>query len=109
MLYNGCLKFIKQARLGIETKNIELKNTNLNKAQAIIRELMVTLDRSMPISESFLPLYDFINRQLIDANVKNDLKALSEAETLVTEFRDTWKEVIKSNRIQQHAASGGRV
>lgn len=106
MLYNGCLKFIKHARLGIETKNIEMKNTNLNKAQAIIRELMITLDRSMPISESFLPLYDFINLQLIDANVKNDLNALAEAESLVTEFRDTWKEVIKMNRVKQHAVGG---
>ena len=39
MLYNGCLKFLNQAKKGIETKDIELKNTNIQKAQNILREL----------------------------------------------------------------------
>ena len=52
MLYNGCLKFLNQAKKGIETNNIELKNTNIQKAQNILRELMVTLDMSQSVSES---------------------------------------------------------
>lgn len=109
MLYNGCLKFIRLGKKGIEMNNLEMKNKNLVNAQAIISEFIATMDRSIPITHQFLPLYDFINRLLIQANIKNDIKALEDAESLVVEFRDTWKEVLKKTRVQQHAASGGRV
>lgn len=102
MLYNGCLKFIKYARKGIEAEDYQLKNTNIQKAQKIIQELMVTLDPKAEITKQLLPLYDYINSRLMDANIKNDLEILAEAYGLVEEFRDTWKEVIKKTRIQQY-------
>lgn len=102
MLYNGCLKFIKFSKQAIEEKNYEAKNTNIQKAQRIIQELMVTIDQEAPIAKEMLPIYDFINRRLMDANIKNDLPALEEATELVTEFRDTWKEVIKQARQKQY-------
>ena len=55
------------------------------------------------ISQQMLPLYDYMYRRLTDANVKNDVAILDEVEGLVTEFRDTWKEVIKITRQQQYA------
>src|SRR6478609_2255117 len=68
MLYNGCLKFIKLARTGIQEKNIELKNTNLLKAQNIIQELMITLDTNVQVAKSMMAMYDYINQRLIEAN-----------------------------------------
>ncbi|KAA0548797.1 flagellar export chaperone FliS [Bacillus sp. BGMRC 2118] len=106
MLYNGCLKFIHIAKKGIEDKNIELKNTNIQKAQKIIQELMVTLNMEAEISKQLLPMYDYINRRLIDANIKNDTAILDEVEGFVTEFRDTWKEVIQKNRQRQYGNTG---
>ncbi|MRH41979.1 flagellar export chaperone FliS [Aquibacillus halophilus] len=102
MLYNGCLKFIKIAKRGMEEKNYEQKNTNIQKTQRIIQELMVTLDQDSAVAKEMMPLYDYINRQLMDANIKNDQAMLDEVAELVTEFRDTWKEVIKLNRQQQY-------
>ncbi|TCP26034.1 flagellar protein FliS [Scopulibacillus darangshiensis] len=107
MLYNGCLKFINKGREGISGRNIEMKNTNLIKAQAIVQELIVTLDQGQPVADMMLPLYDYINRRLMEANVQSDAAILDEVEGLVTEFRDTWKQVIQSNRVKQHAARGG--
>jgi flagellar secretion chaperone FliS len=106
MLYNGCLKFMKLARKGIEEKNIELKNTNLQKAQNIISELMVTLNMDLEVSKNLMSMYDYINRQLMEVNIKNDLDILTEVEGYVTEFRDTWKQVIQLNRQQQHSQGG---
>ena len=102
MLYNGCLKFIKQAKKGMESNNIELKNTNIQKAQKIISELMVTLDQNAAVSEEMMSLYDYINRRLIEANIQNDAEILNEAFGLVEEFRDTWKEVLKQTRQKQY-------
>ncbi|WP_453993462.1 flagellar export chaperone FliS [Bacillus nitroreducens] len=106
MLYNGCLKFIKLARKAMEEKNIEAKNTNLQKAQNIIREFMVTLDMNVDVSKNMMAMYDYMNRRLMEANLKNDLAILDEVEGLVTEFRDTWKQVIQQNRQRQHGQGG---
>lgn len=105
MLYNGCLKFIRFAKKGIEDKNIEVKNVNLQKAQRIIQELMVTLNPEAEITKEMMPLYDYINHRLIEANINNSLEILDEVEGLVTEFRDTWKEVLKQVRVSQSTGS----
>ncbi|MFZ0368804.1 MAG: flagellar export chaperone FliS [Halobacillus sp.] len=107
MLYNGCLKFIKTAKKAIENHDIEKKNTNIQKAQKIIRELMVTMDQDYEVAKDIMPLYDYMNRRLMEANITNDLGILEEVQGLTEEFRDTWKEVIlQTRRVQQ--GQGGR-
>jgi flagellar secretion chaperone FliS len=106
MLYNGCLKFINHAKNAIQLKDIETKNTNILKAQKIVHELMVTLDMDIEVSQSMMSLYDYMNRRLIEANIKNDTAILEEVEVLVTDFRDTWKQVIQMNRQKQHSQGG---
>ncbi|WP_252502412.1 flagellar export chaperone FliS [Sporosarcina sp. Marseille-Q4943] len=103
MLYNGCLKFILQAKKALEQGNIEEKNTATQKAQAIVSELMITLDMSVPVSENMMVLYDFVNNRLIEGNIKNDIALYDEAAGIITEFRDTWKQVIQINRTKQYA------
>jgi flagellar secretion chaperone FliS len=106
MLYNGCLKFIKLARKAIEENNIPARNENLIKAQNIIRELMVTLNMEYDVAKPMMTMYDYIYRRLVEANVKNDAAILDEVEGYVTEFRDTWKQVIQLNRQRQYAQGG---
>ncbi|RRN74881.1 flagella export chaperone FliS [Peribacillus simplex] len=106
MLYNGCIKFIMLGKKAIEEGNIEAKNTNIIKAQNIVHELMVTLNMDVEVSKEMMSLYDFMNRCLIEANMKNDVAALEEVEGLVTDFRNTWKEVIQMNRKKQFTQSG---
>ncbi|MBS4174146.1 flagellar export chaperone FliS [Bacillus sp. FJAT-49736] len=108
MLYNGCIKFINLGKTAIEKKNIQEKNTNIQKAQNIIHELMVTLKMDYEVSKKMMSLYDYINRRLIEANLKNNIAILDEVEELVIEFRDTWKEVIHRNRQQQYGGKGGQ-
>ena len=102
MLYNGCLKFMAKAKQAILNKHYEEKNTNIQKSQKIIRELMVTLNMDYDVSKNMMSLYEFINQCLTEANIKNDAGKLEEAEALVIEFRDTWKQVVQLNRQQQY-------
>ncbi|MEL4024114.1 flagellar export chaperone FliS [Lysinibacillus endophyticus] len=101
MLYNGCLKFLTKAKTAIDEKNIPEKNTNIQKAQAIISELMITLNMDVAISKQLYSLYDYMNRRLIEANIKSDTAIIDEVMELTTEFRDTWKQVIQITRQQQ--------
>lgn len=103
MLYNGCLKFIHQAKKATEVNNIEMRNTNVQKAQAIIWELMSTLNMDVEVSKEMYNLYEYMHSQLTQANIKNDVAILDEVEGLTKEFRDTWKEVIQINRKQQYS------
>jgi flagellar secretion chaperone FliS len=106
MLYNGCLKFINLAKQAIQSEDIQAKNTNIQKAQNIVQELMVTLNMDLEVSKNMMSLYDYMNRRLIDANIKNDTAILDEVEGLVTDFRDTWKQVIQVNRQKQYSQGG---
>lgn len=105
MLYNGCIKFINQGLKALENQNHEIKNVNLQKAQDIIRELMITLDPEVELSKQLMPLYDYIHHLLQEGNIKNDADSVEEALGLVTEFRDTWREVMKleANNYEQGA------
>lgn len=102
MLYNGCLKFIQQAKNALDSGNVQEMNTYAQKAQTIISELMLTLDTSYPVSQDMLILYEFANSRLIDGNIKKDSALFEEASDIITEFRDTWKQVIQINRQKQY-------
>ena len=105
MLYNGCIKFIHQAKKAIEVKDISNRNKYVQKAQAILNELMATLNMDIPISKEMFNLYDYMYYQLTQANINNDAAILDEVEGLVVEFRDTWKQVIQMNRQKQYTGN----
>lgn len=94
MLYNGCIKFINIAELAMEDKDISKANENIQKAQAIINELNITLNMDIEISENLRTLYDFVNSRLVDANISKDRKPLEDAKGIVTDMRDTWKQAM---------------
>lgn len=101
MLYDGCLKFMRQAKVFIEDKNIEGAHVSITKAQAIIEELDMTLNMDIPISESLRPLYQFMTEQLIEANIKKDAQYIDTIYPMVEELRDTWKEAMRRAKIER--------
>ena len=101
MLYDGAIKFCNIADSGLDTKDYELVNTNIQKAQRIIGELNNTLDMRYPVSTDFERIYDYIMRLLIEANIKKDKEKLSQAREEIRNIRGTWLEVVKN-------AKGGR-
>ncbi len=90
MLFEGAIKFVRLARRSIEEKDIVGANHNLTRAQAIITELDQSLDMSYDVSENLSGVYDFIYRQLVDANIKKDVTSLDVAEAMLEDLKDTW-------------------
>lgn len=97
MLYDGAIKFCKMAKLGIEQKNIETANNNLIKVQNIIQELKLSLDMKAggDLSETLDALYEYMLRRLIEANMKKDIKIISEVQKNLEELREAWVEAVK--------------
>ncbi len=98
MLYDGAVKFIKKGIKSIEENNIQSAHESLVRAQEIVSHLNETLDTGYELSGRLALLYDYINRRLIEANIKKDGEILNEALDLISQLRDTWKEAIKISR-----------
>lgn len=96
MLFNAEIKNIKKAIICIKNRDVVNSHNCLKKAQDIITELIVSLDETYQISKELKPLYLFIKRELIAANINKDMEKLEKLLPIVTELRDTWKE---ANRI----------
>jgi flagellar protein FliS len=99
MLYEGAIKFCNKAIYAIENQDIEGRNLNFKKAQKIITELRMTLDFKYPVAQDFDVVYEYIYRCLVDANIKQDITIAEEALRYIREMRDTWKEVMRRNKI----------
>ncbi len=100
MLYDGCIKFCNIALGALEKNDIQKANNNIIKAERIIAEFRSTLDFKYPVAQDFERVYDWIYRRMIEANIKKDAEILEDATRLVREMRDTWKEVMRLNRVK---------
>ncbi len=95
MLYNGLIRFIMLAQKSIDDSDVEKCHTSIVRAQDILQEFQNTLDMKFEISESLALLYDYMNRRLIDANIKKDRDILEEVLGFARELRDTWSLAMK--------------
>lgn len=94
MLYNGAIKFAKQAKASISQNKMDKANEYCLRVQGILYELMSTLNKEYPITQDFLRMYEYMLHRSIEANVRKDIAILDEVEDLFVQFRDTWKEAM---------------
>lgn len=95
MLYNGLVKFLNFSIQGIEEKSIEKANNYILRSQDIIEEFNRTLDMDYEVSSGLSALYDYMNRRLIEANIKKDKAIVEEVRGYAEELRDTWAQAMK--------------
>ena len=100
MLCEGAVKFAKFGRQALIDKDIKKANDNIIRTEDIFYELMSSLDVSKggEWAPSLLAVYDFINRRLIDANIKKDVKIMDEIIPLIEDVKDTWMQAYKLSK-----------
>lgn len=100
MLLDGSVRFARLARQAIIDKDIEKASRNLIKTQNIFYELMASLDvnRGGDWANSLMSVYDFIVRELAEANIKKDVKIIDDIMPIIEEIRDTWTEAYKISK-----------
>ena len=96
MLYDGAIKFCNIAELAVEKNDIPRAHENIRKVQNIIGYLHSTLDMKYEVSKDFDNIYSYLERRLVEANVKKDKEILEEINTHLHAIRDNWKEVMKA-------------
>ena len=101
MLYEGAIKFCNIAIMGIEQKDMQKAHTNIMKAQRIINHLRVTLDMKYPVAQDFDRIYVYLEERMTEANLTKDPEIMEEVVKHLRSMRDTWKEVMRLNKIQE--------
>ncbi len=110
LLYDGAIKFLNQAKIGIQNKDIELTHNNLIKAQNIISELRDTLDMEIggELANNLYSLYNYFNRRLVQANIKKEIEPVDEVLEHLRGLRDTWKQAIIKKREEDKLDAAGQ-
>jgi flagellar protein FliS len=106
MLYNGLIKFIMLAQVGVDEKDLEKTNNAIIRAQDIVLEFQNTLNMDIEISNSLDLIYDYMYRRLIEANFKKSKEVLEEVLNYAKELRDTWAQAMKIAKQPQKKAVG---
>lgn len=111
MLYDGAIRFTRQAILGIEDNRPSLKLEGISRALAIIAEFSNTLDREVggEIADNLDALYHFMMRELTAARSENSVARLRVVEDLLLDLRATWAQAIEINRQASLAPRGAQM
>jgi flagellar protein FliS len=107
MLYDEA---VRQLNLAIEMLGSKDKDDNfpakieplgkaVMKTEEIITELMVSLDfeQGDEIAKNLFALYSWFNRELLEANIAQDLERIKKVRDMLSELRNTWDEIIKKH------------
>jgi len=94
MLYDGANRFLTQSAIAIRDGRAGLAGEKLRRAEAIIDELLATLDMSVgEIAERLQALYLFFKEHLMSARLKQDAGKVDEVAHFMRELRSSWAAV----------------
>ena len=79
--------------------NIEKISKSVLKAQEIITELTVSLDfeQGGEIAKNLFSLYTWFNKELLEANISQDIRRITAVRNQLNELRSAWTEVAVKN------------
>lgn len=97
MLYDGAIKFCRQAIDAIEKKQIENSYNCLMRAQKIVLELSTSLKHEVEpdLCAKLSGLYTYIYKLLVEANLHHTTKPVEEALKLLEYEKETWQLLMK--------------
>ena len=100
MLYDGAVKFTRMAMDRLENGDVAGKGLYIGKAQAIVAELMNTLDHEVggEMAARLEQLYIYLIDEYVAANRGNALRSLENALGILTTLRDAWAEAVEREK-----------
>ena len=94
MLYDGAGRFLRQAEGSMLEGSWLQAGEKLSRAEAIIDELLATLDMNAgEIAERLQAIYIFCKTRLIEARIERDPIRIEQVARLLAELRSAWANV----------------
>lgn len=96
MLFDGCMRFAKEAQTAMEAKDRARAGERISKAHAILEELVSTLDPTAApeLADTLGALYLFCMHQMLQANIGQDPKLLADVVEVLRPIRDGFAEAV---------------
>lgn len=104
-LYEETAKMLKKGMIAIDNNDVVAANACLKKAQTIIKYLVFTLDRRIPLSENLSALYDYFNTRISDGNALMEKEPIAEILPMIVELGEAFAEGERIMRRQQQVVS----
>jgi flagellar secretion chaperone FliS len=107
MLYDGTIGFLERALHGFSLEDpAELNQTvgnNVLRAQAILEELDRALDLSAggEFAARMRGLYHYLDRRLMESNLRKEADGIREVVTRLSVIRDAWNEMLQQQNPSQ--------
>jgi flagellar secretion chaperone FliS len=97
MLYDGLARFLARGAAAIRAEDIAAAGTALNRAGAILDELLATLDPAAgEVAERLAEIYLFCKRELLAAQLKRDPARIERVAKLLAELREAWATIAEA-------------
>jgi flagellar protein FliS len=94
MLYDGAHRFLVQSATALRDDDVERAGERLGRAEAIIDELLATLDMDAgEIAERLQAIYVFCKTRLIEARIERDPVRVAQVGRLLGDLREAWAHV----------------
>lgn len=93
MLYDEVIKQIDIAVEAVKTRKAkDISHNAFVKSQDCISELMVSLDfeKGGDIAQNLFSLYNYFNRELLEANTHGTIDKALDVQTMMRELRSSW-------------------
>ena len=73
------------------------------KTEEILTELMVSLDfeQGGEIAKNLFSLYTWFNRELVEANINQDINRILTVKDLLSDLRNTWSAIASQAQIEK--------
>lgn len=103
MLMEGAIRKIATAKLCIQNSQVAGKGENISTAISIVSCLRASLDKEegSEIAENLDNLYDYIERRLLEANLRSDVHILDEISGLIGEIKSAWDAISPDLEVKQ--------
>ncbi len=106
MLHEGAIRFLRQAEAGLADGDNETASNSIIRAQMIIEELNVSLDRKRTaLAEPLDGLYTFMLKHLGEANMQKNRQVLVEVVELLEELLGAWRGAQRAESQQKSLGS----
>jgi flagellar protein FliS len=111
MLYDGAIKFLKQAKIKIDERDVAAKGLLLSRAMEIIGELQASLNKEKggSLADNLLNLYFLCSTKILQANLRMDKDLIDEVIHILTGLRDAFAQIngqVTPEQQQKAAAQG---
>lgn len=94
MLYRAARDATRSASAHLAAGNIAERSRQISKVHAILSQLSVSLDhaRGGALSRRLAELYDYMQRQLLEANLRQKPEPLAEVERVLATLQEGWEQ-----------------